>query len=144
MSIIRKLVAASLTAPTAVASAAPLAVRMSVVLGPVAPMQGDCPAGIGHGTVTFDPVTHQVAWSIDYTGLSGPLQFAHFQGPVAPTALAGAVLPIPVTASPLRGTAMVSDAMAEHLLAGQLSVSLKTPSFPNGEICGQVVGVMPT
>jgi hypothetical protein len=120
MSIIRKLVAASLTASTAaVASGEPLA--MSVVLGAAAPIQADRPAGIGHGVVTFDPATHQVAWSIDYTGLSGPLQFAHFQGPVAPTALAGAVLPIPVTASPLRGTAVVSEAMAAHLLPGSFS-----------------------
>jgi hypothetical protein len=128
MSIVRRLVAASLTASTAaVTSGEPL--KMSVVLVSAAPIQEDRPAGIGHGVVTFDPATRQVAWSIDYTGLSGPLQFAHFQGPVAPTALAGAVLLIPVTRSPLRGTAVVSRAMAAHLLADtSRSASRRRPS----------------
>ncbi len=95
-------------------------------------------AGTAQGAVTYDRMTRQMSWNIPYAGLSGPLQGAAIQGPAAPTQTAAQQIPIPVTHSPLVGTAVLSPTQEADLLAGRMYVSIRTPAFPQGEIRGQI------
>jgi hypothetical protein len=145
MSVIRHLVAASLAASTTTACAPvePSLVQMNVKLTGTQEVPPTPSAGTGQGTITFDRATRQLGWSIAYAGLTGPLQSAHLHGPAMSGANAGVAVAIPVTFSPLAGVAIITEPMAADLLAGRFYVNLHTPSFPNGEIRGQVVGATP-
>ena len=75
----------------------------------------------GTGTVdaTYDDTTKTLAWTIDYSGLTGPAVAAHFHGPAA----AGTAAPIevPLTGSldcPIKGSATVTGAQAKDLTSG--------------------------
>jgi hypothetical protein len=95
-------------------------------------------AGTAQGTISYDRATRQMSWNIPYGGLSGPLQGAAIQGPAAPTQTAAQQIPIPVTHSPLVGTAVLSPVQEADLLAGRMYVNMRTPAFPQGEIRGQI------
>lgn len=121
----------------------PRMVRMNVVLTAAQEVPPVPSSATGQGTVTFDRATRQVSWSVAYGGLSGPVQAAHFHGPATPGLDAGVAVPMPVTFSPMVGSAILTDAMAADLLGGRMYINLHTPAFPNGEIRGQVVGAQP-
>jgi hypothetical protein len=97
----------------------------------------------GQGTATFDRQTRQLSWSVSYTGLSGPLQSAHFHGPASSGSNAAVQVAMPVQHSPLVGSAVLSDSQANDLLAGRMYVNLHTPIYPNGEIRGQMQAITP-
>lgn len=92
----------------------------------------------GNVVATYDRTTRVLNWTVNYAGLTGPLQSAHFHGPVAAGGNAGVAIPITVTHSPLSGSATLTDAMAADLLRGLWYVNLHTPAYPNGEIRAQV------
>ncbi len=85
----------------------------------------------------------QANWSVAYGCLSGPVQAARLHEPATPGLNAGVALPMPVTFSPMVGSATLIDAMAAGLLGGRLYVDLHTPTFLNGEISGRVLGARP-
>jgi len=89
-------------------------------------------------TASFDAGSRTLTWTATYTGLSGPATAAHFHGPAAPGANAGVVLPFPSAASPIQGTATLTEAQAIDLLAGRWYVNIHTATNPGGEIRGQV------
>ncbi len=98
-------------------------------------------ATLGKGTaqVTLDTTTRQLGWTITYSGLSGPATAAHFHGPAAPGASADAVVPITGNlASPIKGSAALSDAQIGDLRGGLWYVNIHTAKYPPGEIRGQV------
>ncbi len=37
----------------------------------------------GTAELTYDPATHVLTWTLNYSGLSGPATMAHFHGPAA-------------------------------------------------------------
>ena len=142
--MIRLVVAASFaTSAAACGLVEPRSAQMIVILTGSQEVPPTPSAGTGRGAVTFDRNASQIGWSIDYAGLSGPLHSAHFHGPALPGTNAPVAVPIPVTYSPLVGTAAITDAMGADLLAGRFYLNLHTPSYPNGEIRGQVVGPAP-
>jgi hypothetical protein len=96
-------------------------------------------AGWGNGSITYDRISNQLTWSIAYDSLSAPLQSAHFHGPAATGVNAGVMIPINVSFSPLQGSAVLTEAQEADLMAGRLYVNLHTPTYPNGEIRGQVI-----
>ena len=96
-------------------------------------------AGWGNGSITYDRISNQLTWSIAYDSLSAPLQGAHFHGPAAAGTNAGVMIPINVSFSPLQGAAVLTEAQEAELMAGRLYVNLHTPTYPNGEIRGQVI-----
>lgn len=100
-------------------------------------------AGWGNGSITYDRITNQLTWSIAYDSLSAPLQAAHFHGPAASGTNAGVMIPINVSFSPLQGSAVLTEAQEAELMAGRLYVNLHTPTYPNGEIRGQVISGTP-
>ena len=95
----------------------------------------------GKGTVdgTLDTATKVLTYKMDYTGLSGPATAAHFHGPAEPGANAGVLVPIASPlASPVSGTATLTDAQVADLRSGKVYVNVHTAANPGGEIRGQL------
>jgi CHRD domain len=88
-------------------------------------------------TATYDTSSKKLSWKGSYSGLTGPATAAHFHsgeggknGPVA--------VPITRATSPFEGSATLTDAQANDLLAGKLYVNVHTEANKGGEIRGQV------
>jgi hypothetical protein len=92
----------------------------------------------GQGTLaaTFDTVSKKLTWTGTYSGLTGRPTGIHFHGPASPNDNAKAVLPIK---SLFGGSATLSDAEADDLIAGYWYVDIHTRAYPAGEIRGQVM-----
>ena len=94
--------------------------------------------GTGTLDATYDKASHKLAYTVTYSGLSGPATAAHFHGPAAPGTNAGVVIPFANPASPIHGEAMLTEAQAADLLAGRWYVNVHTRAHPGGEIRSQV------
>jgi hypothetical protein len=96
----------------------------------------------GTGTLldaTYDTSSKQLSYTADYSGLTGNATMAHFHGPADPGKNAGIVVPVQGTvASPIKGTATLTDAQAADLMAGKLYFNVHTEKNKGGEIRGQV------
>ena len=80
-----------------------------------------------------------MAWTVNYSGLTGPATGAHFHGPAAISENAGVVVPLTGSlASPITGSATLTDAQAADLMAGKWYFNVHTAANPGGEIRGQV------
>jgi hypothetical protein len=92
------------------------------------------------GTIeaSFDTATRALTWQGTHSGLSGPATAAHFHGPAEPGKNAGVAVPSPA-ASPVKGSATLSEAQAADLIAGKYYFNVHTAANPGGEIRGQVV-----
>lgn len=96
-------------------------------------------AGTGEATATLDTATRELAYTVEFSGLSGPATMAHFHGPAAVGANAGVQVPLGNNpASPIKGNAKLTDAQIADLLAGKWYVNVHTAANPGGEIRGQV------
>ena len=96
----------------------------------------------GKGTLeaTFDTATKQLTYTVNYSGLTGPATAAHFHGPAASGANAGVAVPVQGSvASPIKGTATLTDAQAADLQGGRFYFNIHTDANKPGEIRGQVV-----
>ncbi len=95
-------------------------------------------AGMGALQASFNQDTRTLTYTVTYSGLTGPVKAAHFHGPAAPGANAGVVVPFTGSLeSPIKGTAMLTAAQADDLLAGKWYVNLHTAASAGGEIRGQ-------
>lgn len=95
--------------------------------------------GTGLVEAGFDTETRILSWSVTYEGLSGPLIAAHIHGPAKARSNAGIVIGLdPVSLSPLVGSATLSAAQADELLAGLYYVNLHTELHPGGELRAQL------
>ena len=96
--------------------------------------------GAGTLTSSFNKDTNTLAWTLTYSGLTGPATAAHFHGPAMPGQNAGVVVPFQGSlASPIQGSAKLSDAQVADLMAGKWYVNVHTAANPGGEIRGQVI-----
>jgi hypothetical protein len=97
----------------------------------------------GHGALnaTFDTSSKALKWNITYEGLSGPAVAAHFHGPAPVGQNAGIQVPIPKDklASPIDGSATLTDSQVADLMAGKWYFNVHTAANPSGEIRGQVL-----
>lgn len=97
-------------------------------------------AGKGTATASLDTATKTLTWTVDYSGLSGPATGAHLHGPADPGANAGIVVPFTGNlASPIKGSATLTDAQIAQLEAGKWYVNIHTEANKGGEIRGQLV-----
>lgn len=77
------------------------------------------------------------SYSVTYKDLTGPAVAAHFHMLVAPNTSGPPVLPVVVTASPIKGTAPpLSDTQIADLNAGRWYFNVHTAANPGGEIRG--------
>jgi hypothetical protein len=96
-------------------------------------------AGTGTASIWLDKGTKTLSWEIAYAGLTGDAKAAHFHGPAVAGANAGVALPIPVSASPMKGSAILTDAQIADLTAAKWYVNIHTAANGGGEIRGQVL-----
>jgi hypothetical protein len=89
---------------------------------------------------TYDTASKQLSYTANYSGLTGNATMAHFHGPADPGKNAPVVIPVQGSvASPIKGTATLTDAQAADLMAGKLYFNVHTEANKGGEIRGQVV-----
>jgi len=139
--MLNKTVLASLALGAAVAFAGPaFADKMKATLDGKSQVPANTSAGTGTADVDYDPASKKLSWKVTYSGLSGPATAAHFHGPAAAGANAGVAVAIPnATASPVEGSATLTDAQAADLVAGKYYINIHTAANPGGEIRGQVM-----
>jgi hypothetical protein len=95
--------------------------------------------GKGNADLTYDITSKKLTWKVTFSGLTGAATAAHFHGPAEASKNASVAVPIPGTASPLEGSATLTDAQATDLMAGKWYVNIHTGANKGGEIRGQVV-----
>ncbi len=96
----------------------------------------------GKGTVdaTLDTATKVLTYDVTYSGLTGPATAGHLHGPADPGANAGVLVPFAAPlASPIHGTATLTDAQVTDLTSGKVYANIHTAANPGGEIRGQMV-----
>ncbi len=112
-------------------------INFKAVLSPAA---GVASSGKGTATASLDTNTKTLTWTVEYSGLSGPATAAHIHGPADPGANAGIVVPFTGNlASPIKGSAALTDAQIAQLEAGKWYVNIHTEANKPGEIRGQLV-----
>lgn len=105
----------------------------------------ETPANTTNGTgkldATLDTASKAFDYTVTYSGLTGPATGAHFHGPAGPGASGPPVVPVPASklASPIKGSATLTDAQIKDLEAGQWYFNIHTAANPGGEIRGQVI-----
>ncbi|QWG14950.1 CHRD domain-containing protein [Bradyrhizobium sediminis] len=131
---------ATLALGAAVAIAGPaFAEKLKATLDGKAEVPATTSAGKGTADLDYDAATKKLSWKLTYSGLSGPATAAHFHGPAAAGANGGVALAIPnAAASPVEGSATLTDAQAADLMAGKYYINIHTAANPAGEIRGQV------
>jgi len=130
------LIAAAFALPLLAAGAASAeTVRLGGTLGPPA---GVASSGKGTVSATYDTVDKQFTYEATYSGLTGPATAAHFHGPAGPGQNAPPVVPIANPASPISGSATLTDAQAADLLAGRWYLNVHSAANRGGEIRAQV------
>ena len=98
--------------------------------------------GEGTATFTFDTAKKKLSWNVKYSGLSGPAVAGHIHGPAAVGENAGPVIPFKKLKSPIKGSAVLTDAQAADLEAGKYYVNVHTAANKDGEIRGQIEKAM--
>jgi hypothetical protein len=95
--------------------------------------------GKGSAAATLDTGTKMLTWTVDYSGLSGPVTAAHIHGPAAAGVNAGVLVPLGTNlANPIKGSATLTDAQVSDLEAGRTYINLHTADNKGGEIRGQL------
>jgi len=94
--------------------------------------------GTGTATVTLDTTAKTVTYSVTYSGLTEPATAAHIHCGAAAGANAGVAVPFKDAASPISGTATMTDAQIADLEAGKCYVNVHTATNKGGEIRAQL------
>lgn len=101
--------------------------------------------GVGRADFLVDRDTVRISWKVTYSGLTSQATAAHIHGPQRPGTNAGVqvdLAPKGMT-SPLEGSAILTDAQLEYLLAGRMYVNVHSTKYPAGELRGQIQRVPP-
>ena len=115
-------------------------VNYKATLGGTAEVPPVQTAGKGTAAVNVDSATKQVTWRVEYSGLGGPATAAHIHCGAAAGANAGVAVPLGTNlASPIEGSAALSDAQLADLTAGKCYVNIHTAANKGGELRGQLV-----
>jgi hypothetical protein len=94
--------------------------------------------GAGSASVNYDAATKQITYSVTYTGLSGPATAAHIHCGAAAGANSGVAVKFDKAASPITGSATLTDAQAADLTSGKCYVNVHTDANKGGELRAQL------
>lgn len=95
---------------------------------------------MGQLAATYDTDTKVLTYTATYSGLTGPAIMAHFHGPAPVGKSAGIMVPVNgELASPIKGSATLTEAQAKALTEGQMYFNIHTPANKAGELRGQVL-----
>lgn len=89
----------------------------------------------GTMTGTYNKTTRVLTYTVTYQGITPAAGHIH---QAAPGANGPVMVPFSSIASPITGTATLSQADGDALLAGNAYVNLHTQAFPGGEIRGNI------
>ena len=118
-------------------------VKMSATLESAQEVPPNDSAGKGTAELNFDTETKMLEWTVEYSDLTGPASAGHIHGPAAVGENAGVAVPFEdVSASPVKGSATLTDEQAADLTAGKYYVNIHTEAHPDGEIRGQIEKAM--
>ena len=122
---------------TGMSDSKPMGGEMNVPLSGKNQVPPNASTAVGMARVDLSGMT--LKWTVTYSGTTGPVTAGHFHGPAAEGANAGVVLPFSGSmASPIQGSATLTQAQVDQLKAGLWYVNLHTAAHPGGEIRGQV------
>jgi hypothetical protein len=93
----------------------------------------------GNAELSYDPASKKLSWKVTYSGLTGAATGAHIHGPADPGKEAPVVIKFEKSASPIEGSATLTDAQAADLQSGKWYVNVHTAEHKSGEIRGQVM-----
>ena len=113
-------------------------VRFAAALSGAQEVPANAETGKGEVSATLDTVTKVFTYTATYSGLTGPGGAAHFHGPAAPGANAPPVVMVASPASPITGTATLTDAQIADLTAGKWYFNVHTAAHGGGELRGQL------
>jgi hypothetical protein len=101
--------------------------------------------GVGRVDFLLDRDTVRLSWKVTYDKLTSPATGAHIHGPQRPGTNAGVQVDLAAGGlkPPLEGSAVLTDAQLEYLLAGRMYVNIHTSRYPQGELRGQIQRVPP-
>jgi hypothetical protein len=130
----------ALAAMIAASSAYAETIKMEAKLDAAQQVPPNDSKGTGTAQISFDTETKKLDWTVEYSGLTGPAVAGHLHGPAEPGQNAGVAVPFSGDlASPIKGSATLTDAQAADLQAGKYYVNIHTAANKDGEIRGQVV-----
>jgi hypothetical protein len=95
--------------------------------------------GVGTVEADYDSATKTLTYTATYSDLTGPATMAHFHGPAPEGKAAGVMVPISgALASPIKGSATLTDDQAKALMDGMVYFNVHTAANKAGEIRGQL------
>jgi len=90
----------------------------------------------GSGSFVYVPSTHTITYYVQHTVAGASAGHIH-QAP--PGRNAGVIVPFTLVGQTASGSDVLSDPEAADLLAGNLYTNIHSPTFPGGEIRGQIL-----
>lgn len=96
--------------------------------------------GTGRADFSLERETLRLSWKVTYNKLTSAATGAHIHGPQRPGTNAGIQVDLaPKGLQPLlEGSAILTDAQLEYLLAGRMYVNIHSVRYPLGELRGQI------
>jgi hypothetical protein len=90
----------------------------------------------GSGFFSFDPGTSMISYSVQHTVVGAVAGHIH----QAPAGVNGSVIvPFTLVGQGASGVAVLSEGQAADLLVGNLYTNIHSPTFPGGEVRGQIL-----
>ncbi len=95
---------------------------------------------LGSADLQLDLATLTLSWDIQFSGLISNPTAASLHGPAQPGANGLPFIDLAPAGivSPLKGSAVITEAQIQYLLAGWAYVNITTERWPYGEIRGQL------
>jgi hypothetical protein len=90
----------------------------------------------GQGTFTFNTTTRQITYNVTHNVANANAAHIH---PGSVTQEGAPIVPFASAASPISGSATLTPDQATALMAGNLYVNIHSPTYPEGEIRGQIL-----
>ncbi len=102
--------------------------------------------GRGRAEFSLERATLRLSWRVTYAGLTSAAVGAGIHGPQRPGTNAGVQFDVGGRglASPLEGSAVLTDAQLQYLLAGRMYVNIRSRRYPEGELRGQIQRTPPS